>query len=374
VIFSFVLAACTSSNNAAQVDDGGGAPDMASAVDGGSGSDGSAQLESVSFSYKPSWSGVTAVKVFGGFGQATDWDPKNPFLTLSNDGSGTFTGSAMLPAGSYSYLFQVVGDADGPTNYSRTSIDPLDPDFVQCPPQSPTAGADPNPCSVLTVPQAPAGTSYHFSGQVVYDGAAKAGYLVILERDEPKSHHFFANRVDSDASGNFDFVVAPGAWRVQVWHPSLLKMTDAQRDPAQLQALRRAISTAVKVSSTVTLSPPAELAYHDYDKMKPQPVTDGGVALPTSFVYTLVAPATTARACVFGGKPGFANIGDPWWTGATGTQTSASFDGTFNTTKATTPTVTTGQGYFWGTEEFTGRVDGGVTWTGESMVFPITWN
>jgi hypothetical protein len=77
---------------------------------------------------------------------------------------------------------------------------------------------------------------------------------------------------------------------------------------------------------------------------------------------------------VYGGKPGFTTIGDPWWTGDKGTATSETFDGTFNTKKADTQAVVPGQGYFWGTEELTPSFDGGVSWTDESMVFPIIWN
>jgi hypothetical protein len=103
-------------------------------------------------------------------------------------------------------------------------------------------------------------------------------------------------------------------------------------------------------------------------------VADGGTdALPTNFVFTLTPGDTSARACVFGGMANVRSIGDPWWTGATGTMTSETFDGTFNTTKALTPMVVPGQRYFWGVEEFTDKAAGNVTWTDESMVFQIAW-
>jgi hypothetical protein len=53
---------------------------------------------------------VTSVEVYGGFGQSTDWTM--PFLTLTNDGSGTFTGSATLATGTYPYVFYVTGGTD----------------------------------------------------------------------------------------------------------------------------------------------------------------------------------------------------------------------------------------------------------------------
>jgi hypothetical protein len=62
------------------------------------------------FCYRPEWGSVTSVEVYGGFGQSTDWTM--PFLTLTNDGSGTFTGSATLATGTYPYVFYVTGGTD----------------------------------------------------------------------------------------------------------------------------------------------------------------------------------------------------------------------------------------------------------------------
>jgi hypothetical protein len=48
------------------------------------------------------------------------------------------------------------------------------------------------------------------------------------------------------------------------------------------------------------------------------------------------------------------------------------FDGGFNTNKANEPAVRNGERYFWGIEN-AARSDAGLSWTGQSMVFPITW-
>src|SRR5690242_225074 len=88
--------------------DGGGTPDLGVAPDLSSGGGGdmamnggadlSGGLESVTFSYRPAWQGVTSVGVIGAFGTSDDWDKAKPYLTLTDDGSGNYTGTAMLPS------------------------------------------------------------------------------------------------------------------------------------------------------------------------------------------------------------------------------------------------------------------------------------
>src|SRR5271170_4875204 len=86
-------------------------------------------MHTVAFSYTPEWTGATAVTVLGGFGQSTDWTM--PFLTLSSNGSGGFTGTAELASGTYLYVFHVTGDSAGavPATYTRYVVDPTDPAF-----------------------------------------------------------------------------------------------------------------------------------------------------------------------------------------------------------------------------------------------------
>ncbi len=327
-------------------------------------------LSTVNFAYTPEWSGATAVAVVGGFNTGTDWMPMSPLVTLAPDGHGGFKGTAQLPNGTYPYVYLVTGDvaASKPTTFVRYVMDPQNPDFVACPMASPTFDKNAvNPCSQLTVPQPATPALNHLKGTVTYDGAAKSGYLVLLERNEPTYHHFAVNRTDTASDGTFDCVMAPGKYRVQVLYPTFLSQTDAERDPLALQAQRREISGTQMIAAATTFEP-VDVANHDYDKYAP--VEAGAQAIPVTFTYTLVPSATAASLALYG--PGM-SIGDPWYAAHPSTATSALFDGGFNTTKATTPSPEAGTSYWWGTSQLSGSADGGVVWTGESMVFPIVF-
>jgi hypothetical protein len=338
---------------------------------GSTGTGGTAPASTVTFTYAPAWAGVTAVDVVGGFGLSTDWDPKQPLVKLAADATGTWTGTVQLPAGQYPYLFQVTGDADGPAGLARYAIDPRLSAFVPCPMKSPSYDAkNANPCSQLTVPQGPADTLHPVTGKVLYGGQPSAGYLVEFERDEAMSHHYFANRIDSGADGTFSLMAAPGSYRVQILHPTLYTQSDTQRDPLTLKALRRAISASTAVRAPVALDP-VEMQYLDYPSLAPT----GTATLPTTFTFTVIAGAQKARAAVYGTANGTGkSIGDPWWTSATGTATTASFDGTFTTKQATETMVKAGESYFWGTWQLPAPSSASaVAWSGESMVFAIKW-
>ena len=321
----------------------------------------------VMFSYHPQWSGVTAVTVIGAFGRSDDWTM--PFATLTNDGTGTFTAMATVPPGDHMYLFKVTGDeaTATPTTYSRYAIDPTNAATSACPMASPSfTAAAPNPCSVISVPLAASTAMHHVRGTVVYDGSAIADYLVLIEREEMSSHHFFANRVTTGTDGTFDLAVTDGHYRIQVLHPTFLRETDMVRSPATLLAARRSISTAFAVSADVSLDR-VELAYHGYDQLSPPGTAT--VTAPVHFVWTIVAGATTARAAVYG--PG-ASIGDPWWASPYGTATTIDWDGTFTTAMARQPMAMTGMHYWWGTWQQTpASMTGGVAWARESMVLPL---
>ena len=324
----------------------------------------------VGFSYTPQWSGVKAVSVYGGFGQGTDWTA--PFLTLTDDGSGTFKGQATLPNGQYAYVFKVVGDADAGTNaakYPRYAIDPADSLFVACPTASPTYDPNaPNPCSQLVVPQAAPPAMVHVKGLVVSDGSPIGGYLVQLDREEKSSHHYFVNRVTTKNDGAFDLLAAPGSYRIQVLHPTYLSETDEQRDPKTLAALRRDISSSFPIASGAVTIPSAEVAFHGYGQFAP---IDSGT-LPTSFSFTTNAGTRldVYGTAMDGGAP---NIGDPWFASTPTASGTTSFDGGFNTPQATETNVALGERYFWGVEEDI-TTDAGVSWTAQSMVFDITWH
>src|SRR5450432_2825369 len=57
------------------------------------------------FCFRPQWMGVTQVDVYGQFNLASDW--KSSFVSLTNDGSGTWVGKGTVSAGSYPYMFRV---------------------------------------------------------------------------------------------------------------------------------------------------------------------------------------------------------------------------------------------------------------------------
>ncbi len=323
---------------------------------------------SVTFTYKPQWAGVTAITVIGGFGQSGDWT--SPFATLADDGTGTFKATAMLPAGAYLYAYKIIGDTDsGNAKYMRYAIDPNVSAYAACPSVSPTYDANnPNPCSSLTVPQGTPAALVHVTGLVVSDGAPIAGYLVQLDREEASSHHFFVNRVTTKSDGAYDLLAAPGSYRLQILHPTYLSESDEQRNPVALAALRRDITTSFPITSAPVVVPNAEIARHDYGSYAP--ITSA--TLPTAFTFTSGVPThlDVYGTGMDGGSP---NIGDPWYTAPPVTTGTGSFDGGFNTSKSNTPSVALGERYFWGVEE-TLATDAGVTWTAQSMVFPITWH
>ncbi len=345
-------------------------PDATAAPDAGPAADGGAP-RAVTFAYTPAWPGVKSVAVIGGFGMATDWDPKTPLVTLTNDGSGTFKGSALLASGQYAYVFRVQGDAAAttPDTYERYAIDPTNPAFVACPAQSPTYAADaPNPCSELDVPVASPAPLFHARGAVHLDGKPADGYLVQLDREEAQSHHFFVNRVTSGKDGSFDIVAAAGHYRLQILHPTYLSENDAARNAVALGALRRAISASFPVSADVTVDT-LDVGFHAYAAFAPTGTAKS--PLPTTFTFE---PGGGTRLDIYGTAMdgGAAEIGDPWFASAVVSDGGASFDGSFDTKKATDTTVHAGKRYFWGTERVS-QADGGVAWTAQSMVFPITW-
>jgi len=237
--------------------------------------------QTATFAYAPSWAGVTKVEVLGNFGQADDWN--TPLLTLTSDGTGTFRGTATLAAGSYAYVFRVTGDAAAakPDTYVHYAIDPTDPTILACPAESPTySKTEPNPCSKLTVPQASPAALSSIQATVKLSGAEAAQYLVVLERIEPSSHHFFVDRATTGADGKVMLHAAAGTYRLQVLHPTYYAKTDAQRAPDGLGAVRRTLSSPFMLDADVTLDA-AEVAYGGYAAMQPR----GAATLPVTLAY-----------------------------------------------------------------------------------------
>src|SRR5207302_9128142 len=93
--------------------------------------------------------------------------------------------------------------------YARYSVDNANSDYVACPSGAPTYSAtNSNPCSQLTVPQPGASSTFHIRGTVTADGGPAQSWVVLIARDESGSHHYFANRADSDSNGAFDLLAA----------------------------------------------------------------------------------------------------------------------------------------------------------------------
>jgi hypothetical protein len=326
----------------------------------------------VTFAYAPQWSGVTKVEVVGGFGLPSDWSKTESLVTLTASGS-TYSGTASLPPGTYLYLFRVTGDAQSvPTTAARYSVDPLDTAYAACPMQSPTYDPNnPNPCSQITVTASggpePA-SPVHVKGSLTVAGAPAGTWMVVLERDEPKSHHYFANRLTVGSDGSFDLIGSAGSYRLQVQYPTLLSATDLDRNPLQIPALRRAISAAIVLKAADVSVATPDLSFTAYAQFAP---TGDGGTLPTQFTFD---NGTDAKLDVYGGPGdgGVVNTGDPWFTSATANDGGAIFDGGFNTAQATQDAAVPGTRYMWGTEEPFGA-DASVAWTKQTLVFPITW-
>ena len=333
-------------------------------------SDASTEPTTLSFTYAPQWAGVKSVDVIGGFGQATDWT--SPLVSLTMNADGSFSGtSPPLPAGTYTYLFQIAGDSlAAPAKrdtYPRFAVDPTESAWVACPTGSPTYSKTVmNPCSEVMVPTAAATTTFHIKGEVDEAAAPVAGYLVVVERNEMGSHHQYVNRTTTGADGKYDLLVAAGTYRLEVLHPTFLSMTDAQRtDPATYAAVRQVLSSAITVTADVDVNTP-DVSFTTYAAMTPT----GNATLPTTLTFA-VPDGAKSHAEIYGPT---ATIGDPWWTGTVGTGTSEIFDGGFNTGKADDGGIDPAKTYSWGVENvYAQPKNGTVSWTAQSMVFPIAW-
>src|SRR5262249_32717130 len=154
-----------------------------------------------------------------GFGQTTDW--LQPFVSLTNDGSGTFTGTHALPNGTYNYYFRAHGSADALVRDGTWLLDEENPAFSPHPAGAPLARS----VSTVTVPQAAAAPLHHLKGVVLFNGVPQPCYSVQLEAGELRdaghvlSEHTTANFAESAADGTFDFPVTDGEFGVYVKFP-----------------------------------------------------------------------------------------------------------------------------------------------------------
>jgi len=323
-----------------------------------------------SFCYRPQWSGVTSVEVYGGFKQENDWAA--PFLILKDDGSGTFTGTAQLADGTYPYIFKTTGSADNLVTPNHTFLDQYNTDFILAPPQAP----DQRSVSLLTIPQPAAAAVVHLKGTVVFNGAPQSCYSVDLEAGEVDangkvvSEHDTANYTESASDGTFDFPVAVGApYGVTIRFPFLLSGKDAgYPDPFDTPSVGTT-RTGVTLTPTGDLTlPPANVAYptSNYTAMSP---TSGTASLPVTFKITLLPGSGATRASVTS-----TNVAgnDPAYASEFDTTTTVVWDGGFNGASGNAVIGTT---YYWGAwQRFNPVVDGGPMWTEQSLLFPITFH
>ncbi len=338
---------------------GSWSPNACPAPAGGSGN--------VSFCFRSQWAGVTSVDVIGGFGQSGDW--KTAFMTLANDGTGTFTGTTSLVDGSYPYLFRVTGSADNLVRSGTVLLDQEATVFTPGIPQAPIQRSLP----VVTVPQSTTlPTLHHLRGKVVYNGEPQPCFSVSVDVGElykdaggVLSEQSTANYTESAADGTFDFPIASAHVMAVVHYPFLLAGADAgyPANPSQIAAIGYARTGANLANGDITLDP-VEVSYPaaDYGKMAP---TNGTATLPVTFTYSIVPESTAASVAVIS-----TNIAgnDPAYWSPFGTATSLVWDGGFGMGSATLGTQ-----YWWGTWQTRAVSDGG-TWSEESLLFPITLN
>jgi len=313
------------------------------------------------FCFRAQWPGVTAVEVYGGFhGDATDWTM--PFLSLADDGSGTFTGSASLADGTYPYMFRVHGGADNLVRDGQYLNDQANTAFAASPADAPVQRS----ISQLVVPQ-PAPALHHVTGVVTYGGVVQPCFSVDLEVGElVDSHnrviaeHYTANYAETAADGTFDFPVADGQVGVIVRFPfKLAGATAPYPDPLATPSIGYA-RQGFKIAGADHAVEPLDVTFaaDEYAAMQP---SSGSAVLPVTFAFPLVPTASSVSVAVIG-----TNIAgnDPLFWSKFGTATSLAWDGTFgNGAHAITGTT-----YYWGTWQKTS------TWSTESLLFPIAFH
>ncbi|HEY1557434.1 MAG TPA: hypothetical protein VGF94_21510 [Kofleriaceae bacterium] len=323
-----------------------------------SGADGHAD-----FCFRPQWPGVTSVDVYGGFGQATDWT--QPYVSLTNDGSGTFTGGAALVDGSYPYLFRVHGTVDNLVKNGQYLLDQTNASFVPAPAQAPGGGGTiPRAVSQLVVPQV-ASTLHHLTGKVIYGATAQPCFAIALEIGELRAgstvlaEHDTANFVESGTDGSFELDVADGEVMAVVRYPfELTGMQAPYPDPATTPTLGYARTTQQIAGADLALDA-LDVTYSetDYSAMSP---TGGTGSLPQTFALSVLPAAQTASVAVSA-----TNIAgnDAKYQSTPSTTTAVTWDGTFGGGQQ----AMTGTTYYWGTWQQ------GATWTAESLLFPIVF-
>jgi hypothetical protein len=315
------------------------------------------------FCLRPQWPGVTSVDVYGGFGQATDWT--QPFVSLTNDGSGTYTGTATVANGSYPYVFRVHGTYDNLVRDGQYLLDQANPSYVPAPALAPGGGGTiPRAVSQVTVPQSTTIAVHHFTGHVMYGAIAQPCFPINLEVGELRNgskvvaEHNTANYVESGTDGSFDFDVADGEVIAIVRYPFFLSGLQAPYpDPTNTPSLGYARTTQQIAGADLALDT-LDITYSetDYSAMSP---TSGTGSLPVTFTLSVLPTAQTATIAVI-----TTNVAgnDPAYESTPSTNTSVPWTGSLGGNKQ----AVTGTTYYWGTWQQ------GATWNAESLLFPIT--
>jgi hypothetical protein len=324
-----------------------------------------------SFCFRAGWVGATSVDVYGGFGQATDW--KMPFLSLMNDGTGTFTGTANVPNGNYPYMFRVKGSTDAimaydvavkDLNKGQWMTDITNPSSVPAPIGAPVyiAGAAMQKVvSSVTVPQV-AAPVHEIKGVLTFRGVPQPCYTVQVRTGAPRAYYSSAsNFSETGADGTFHFFAADGAAFITVQYPFF---GGPYPDLSTTPVIGWGQTGATIAGADLTLDPLD--IFVDYSAFSP-PTHSMSVALPVTFTYSLLPNAKNAALGVnIASDPG----GDPLVKyGPYSTATSFTFDGA-----GTYGPVTAGKQYYWSLwQNLKPAQAGGTTWSEQSLNLPITF-
>jgi hypothetical protein len=311
-----------------------------------------------SFCFRAGWHGVTAVDLYGDFGQgASPWAA--PVATLVDDGTGTFTGTATVAAGGpYPYAFRIHGGDDNLLHDGSYLIDEEASQFEQAPSGAPIDTK--RAISTMSMPQA-APVLHHVTGTVVYAGMPQSCFVVVVDVGEIVSgstviaEHYAANYAEVGADGTFDFPVADGQVQAVVRYPFAL--ATAYPDLSTTPSIGFA-RTTVNVAGTDLPLDPTDVSYSEADYAAMSPTSGTGV-LPQPFAWTLVAGAQTSAMAVID-----TNIAgnDAAYETAFGSATTLTWDGSLGKTQ-----VVAGTQYYWGAWQRR------TQWTEESLLFPITF-
>ncbi len=319
------------------------------------------------FCFRPQWTGVKQVDVYGQFNLVSDW--KSPFVSLTDDGSGTWVGKATVSAGSYPYVFRVHGSADNLVKDGTYLLDQENPSFTSAPSGAPLKRS----VSLVTVPQSSAAPLRHLTGTVVFEGAPQPCYTVSLDVGEIRadggaavSEHTTANYLETGPNGTFDFPLADGDAIIAVRYPFLLAGADAgYPDPMTTPSVGIA-RTGVTIAGADVHLDDVDISYSspDYAKMSP---TNGSASLPVTFTFSVVSGSNAAYISVTS-----TNIAgnDPSYASPASTATSTVWDGGFGGGGSVVPKTQ----YWWGAWQRRAKSDAGTPWTEESLLFPVTFD